>query len=122
MDREPVSVGEIVDAADQGNAARYIARERQKRELRRERDAIVLALAGDLGERGLAERFGVSQPVAGKLVADARERMSSPVVVGQPRPGAGAGADRGRWAEVDAHFAALGRGSQLRVRRRSAES
>ncbi len=110
------------------NAARYIARERQKKELRRERDALVVRLARDLGEQGLAESFGVARPVIGKLLADARERLAA----GGASPSAGeivarrlttasrGGApDRERWAEADAHYEALGSGPTITARRRA---
>jgi hypothetical protein len=48
---------------DLGSVARYFAGERQKRQLRSERDRVVLALAADLGVRPLAACMGVSEDV-----------------------------------------------------------
>jgi hypothetical protein len=101
------------------NAARYIARERQKRELRRERDVLVLGLARGLGEQGLAERLGVRAPVIGKLLSDAQARLdagASPPADGFVVRRLGGGHDR--WADADAHYEALGRGPALTDRRR----
>jgi len=110
----------VVDADGATSAARYFARERQKRELRRERDAIVVALARDLGERGLAAQLGVTEPVAGQLVAGARARLAGEAYA----PAGGEfrarrlGVDPDRWADADAHYQALGSGPALRDRRR----
>ena len=109
-----------LDSRDAGFAARYVGRERQKRDLRRERDVLLLALARDLGERAFAERMDLTEAAIEKLVKCARDRL-----------GAGASAeeqmisarhlrsDPERWADADAHFAALGRARQIRVRRGS---
>jgi hypothetical protein len=123
MDDDCASAGterkRITGAASSTNAARHIARERQKRELRRERDAIVLAIARDLGEQGLAERLGVAQPVVDKLLADARDRLGA----GVPAPQEAEMSvrrqtrDRERWAEADAHYEALGSGPAVSDRR-----
>jgi hypothetical protein len=112
VDRKPSSVGgdgEIA-LAGEGSVAGYLERERQKQELRRERDGIVLALAKDLGEQGMAERLGVSRGVVEKLLADARARRdregpadAEPEIVVRRL-----GVDRERWAEADAHYEALG--------------
>ena len=108
-----------LDAHGSVNAARFLERERQKQELRRERDAIVLALARDYGEGGLAESLGVSGTVAGKLVANARERLNDGAS-GEGEPEITVrrlGVDSQRWAEADAHYEALGSGPSLRDRR-----
>jgi len=124
MDREPSPVGgerdEVLDApVGSSGAARYFARERQKRELRRERDAIVARLAGELGERGLAEHLGLTEPVAGKLVAGARARLAgeASAPIGAQLRARRVGVDPERWADADAHYEALGRGPALRDRR-----
>jgi hypothetical protein len=122
MDRNPTSVsgGRRLEPGEEVsfNAARYVIRERQKKELRRERDAIVLSIARDLGERGLADRLGVSQPSAAKLLAGARERLdASPSPAEHEIAARRLGADRDRWAEADTHFEQLGRGPTVRVRR-----
>ncbi len=121
VDRKPSSVGgdgEIA-LAGEGSVAGYLERERQKQELRRERDGIVLALAKDLGEQGMAERLGVSRGVVEKLLADARARRdregpadAEPEIVVRRL-----GVDRERWAEADAHYEALGSAPELRDRR-----
>ncbi len=110
--------GEIA-LAGAGGAARYLARERQKQELRRERDGIVLALAKDLGEQGMAERLGVSRRVVEKLLADARARREreGPAGVVPEIVVRRLGVDRERWAEADAHYEALGNAAELRDRR-----
>jgi len=110
----------MIDGATSMNAARCIARERQKEELRRERDALLVRLARDVGERGLAESFGVARPVIGKLLADTRGRLDA----GGAPQGTGEivvrrlGADHDRWAEADAHYEALGSGPTITARRR----
>lgn len=101
-----------------GSVARYLARERQKAEIRRERDVVVLAVTKDLGERVLADRMGVAPVVISKVVADARDRVRG------SRPDArGAITARRlslachRWADADAHYEALASGPQLTARR-----
>ena len=100
---------------DAGSVARYIARERQKHDLRRERDVVVLALARDLGERELAERMDLTHAAIDRLVEGARDRLGagvsseeSMIVARRLR------ADPNRWADADAHFEALGSGPQIR--------
>jgi hypothetical protein len=115
-----VSGGRLIEPGGEVSfdAARYVIRERQKKELRRERDAIVLAVAKDLGEQGLAERLGVGQPAAAKLLAGARERLDATRSPAEHEIAARRlGGDRDRWAEADAHYEQLGRGPVLRVRR-----
>jgi hypothetical protein len=107
-----------LDSRDAGSAAQYIARERQKHDLRRERDVVLLALARDLGVRALAERMDVTQAAIERLVEGARDRLGagpSPeetVIVARWLR-----ADPDRWADADAHFEALGSGPQIRLRR-----
>ncbi len=64
-----------VETGTVGNAARYVARERQKDELRDERDRLVLDLGRDLGPQGLAQRLGVAPAAIDKLLQDARSRL-----------------------------------------------
>jgi homoserine dehydrogenase len=121
VDRKPSSAsgdGEVA-LVGAGGVASYLARERQKQELRRERDGIVLALAKDLGEQGMAERLGVSRRVVEKLLADARARReregpadAEPEIVVRRL-----GVDRERWAQADDHYEALGSAPELRDRR-----
>ncbi len=106
----------MIDGANSMNAVRCIARERQKKELRRERDALLVRLARDLGERGLAESFGVARPVIGKLLAYTRARLDA----SGAQHGTGEivvrriSADHDRcWAEADAHYEALGSGPTI---------
>lgn len=68
---------------DGGRAARYMAFEREKAELRRERDELVLRIAGDLGPRRLAASLGVTEQVCERMLAAARERQGE----GQFAPG-----------------------------------
>ncbi len=85
-------------------------RERQKRELRRERDRLVLDLAASLGADGLARSLGTTPATAETLVLRAQARVSA-----RPRriSAARLSADRERWAEADRHFEALGRSARL---------
>jgi len=102
--------GPDVETEAVGNAARYLARERQKRELRDERDRLVLDLARDLGEQGLAQRLGVAPAVTDKLLAGARNRLDVKVAssLGAGITAGRLGARGERWADADAHYAQLG--------------
>jgi hypothetical protein len=85
-------------------------RERQKRELRRERDRIVLDLAQSLGPEGLARSLGTTAATAELMVARARGRVSaSPRLISARR----AARDPDRWGEADRHYEALGRSVRL---------
>jgi hypothetical protein len=119
MDRDVTPVGPdgelMIDGGEQARAARYIALVREKEELRRERDHVMLQLATDLGPAELARRFGVEPPVITKLLAGARARLNGVAGEGD-RTGAEISARRvrrgePRWALADAHFEALGRAS-----------
>ena len=119
MDRDLASVGQdgelLLQAGEQARAARYIALEREKQELRRERDHLMLDLAADLGPGELARRFGVEPPVITRLLDGARRRLHSVPADGDPA-GAEINARRvragePRWIVADAHFEALGRAS-----------
>ncbi len=101
--------GDLMIGGASANVARHIARERQKVELRRERDRLVLELARDRG--GLAEQLGVSPAVSDKLLADARERLGAhPSATMQQIAARRLRTDPSRWAEVDAYYEALGHG------------
>lgn len=103
----------LLAEAGAARVARHIARERQKQELRRERDRLMLDLERDLGLTGVAERFGIGSPAMTKLLEGARERLNGArtegrsggleISAGRLRP------REGRWADADAHFEALGR-------------
>jgi hypothetical protein len=107
-----------LDSRDAGSVARYIGRERQKHDLRRERDSVLLALARDLGARALARRMDLTEAAIHKLVKGARDRLGAgasseePMIIARRLR-----ADPDRWADADAHFAALGSGPQIRLRR-----
>ena len=102
----------------QTSDAGHIALEREKHELRRERDHLLLDLAADLGPARLARRFGVEPPVIARLLDGARGRLN----------GAPAACDAGqaeisarrlrtaepRWGSADAHYESLGRASSRR--------
>jgi hypothetical protein len=114
MDQKAVSNDDggdlLIDADGAGRAASYAARERQKQELRDERDRLVLNLAGDLGEPSLAERMGVNAAVIDKLLAGARNRLDAKAASAL---GSGITARRGtpageRWVDADRHYATLG--------------
>jgi hypothetical protein len=58
-----------------GNAARHLAIAREKHELRRERDRLVVELADSIGPDRLAETFGLSRTGAARMLTGARERL-----------------------------------------------
>ncbi len=103
-DGEPVLLG-----GSEARVARHVACERQKQELRRERDRLVLDLARDLGSDGVAERLGVSRAAMAKLLEGASARLAAggprgvEISARRLRPG------EGRWVDADAHYEALGR-------------
>lgn len=101
-----------------GNAARHLARERQKRELRDERDRLVLDLARDLGPQGFAKQLGVAPPVIDKLLVDARSRLELKVAssLGSPITARRLTTRADRWADADAHYARLGCGARRSAR------
>lgn len=106
--------GELVlDDGEPARVARYIALEREKEELRRERDHVMLQLAGQLGPAELARRFGVEPPVITKLLDGARGRLNSVAADGDHVGGEISArrlrAGEPRWVVADAHFEALGR-------------
>jgi hypothetical protein len=119
MDRDLSSVGsdseQLLEGGEQVRVARYIALEREKQELRRERDHLVLDLAADLGHGELARRFGVEAVVIAKLLDGARgrlneapergDRVSTEISARRLRTG------EPRWVAADAHYEALGRAS-----------
>jgi len=96
-------------------ATRHIAVERQKDELRRERDHLMLDLARELGPIALAERFGVTSSAMSRLVDEARERLSVRATgrgSGEPEISARRlVTGEARWADADADYEALGRTS-----------
>ena len=123
---------------DGGRAARYMAIEREKAELRRERDELVLRIAGDLGPRRLAASLGVTEQVCERMLAAARERQGedqfapgvrrsaritvrrlresrAQELVGRTDRAAGLGSHEPgaprptRWADLDAYYERLGR-------------
>ena len=85
-------------------------RERQKRELRRERDRIVLDLAEGLGPEGLARSLGTTPATAETLVQRSRARISAAPRQISARRVTG---DPDRWGEADRHYEALGRSVRL---------
>jgi hypothetical protein len=112
--------GALRDGVAPSAAARYIARERQKEDLRRERDHLVVDLARDLGEQGLSESLGVTPRVVGDLLAGARARLeararsaSGPEITARRLRGG----RPDRWADADDLYEALGRRSARRGRR-----
>jgi hypothetical protein len=106
----------MVEGSEQARVARYIALEREKDELRRERDHLILDLAAKLGPAVMAQRFGVEPPVIAKLLEGARGRLNTApaeddhrraeIVARRVR------ATEPRWVVADAHFEALGRASR----------
>jgi hypothetical protein len=122
MDRDPSQVGAdrdlLVEGGGQTRVADHVALEREKQELRRERDHLMLDLAADLGPADLARRFGVEEPVIARLLEGARRRLhgsstehdDGPAEISARRLRTGAP----RWAAADAHYEALGRASRSR--------
>jgi hypothetical protein len=122
MDRDLSPVGAdrdlLIDGGEQTSVARQIAVEREKQELRRERDHLLLDLATDLGPAELARRFGVEPPVIARLLDGARgrlnsalgERASQRAEISARRLHTG----EPRWCAADAHYESLGRASGRR--------
>jgi hypothetical protein len=122
MDRDLSPVGAdrdlLVEGGEQTSVARQIAVEREKQELRRERDHVLLDLAADLGPAELARRFGVEPPVIARLLDGARGRLNSALGDRASRR-AEISARRlrtgePRWGAADAHYESLGRASGRR--------
>jgi hypothetical protein len=106
--------------ADTRRAARLLARERQKAEIRRERDEMLLAIERDLGPDALAQRLGADSEVTHALLDSARRRLAdaeSRSAVSEIRARRRRVPDGERWAEADRHFEALGRGAPGPLRR-----
>ena len=93
--------------------ARYFTREREKQELRRERDVVMLRIARDLGEGTLADGLHVTPAVVDKLVAAARARLDTSQITARRTS-----ANRERWADVDTYYEALGSRPRISPRRR----
>jgi hypothetical protein len=103
-----VRVGE----RDARTVARYFAREREKQEVRRERDVVMLGIARNLGEGALAERLDVRPAVVDRMLASARERLDVPTITIRR-----VSASRDRWADVDTYYEALGSRPRISPRR-----
>src|ERR1700694_4205976 len=98
--------GPVAGAASAANAAAYITTERQKQELRRERDQLLLQLAEQSGGACLTQVLGVSPAVSRKMVASARARLSGRASLPNAHE-ISARRLRGasdRWAAADAHY------------------
>jgi hypothetical protein len=107
----------LVGRRERRNVARYFAREREKQELRRERDAVMLRIAGDLGIAVLAQQLDVTPAVVDKLLADARERLGAGSSGSEPTITVRRlAADRDRWVDVDTYYEALGSRPAIRPR------
>jgi hypothetical protein len=121
MDRDLSSVGAdrdldlLIDDGVQTCVASHTALEREKQELRRERDHLLLDLAADLGPAQLARRFGVEPPVIARMLDGARGRLNSaPGERASQRAEISARRLRTgepRWGAADAHYESLGRAS-----------
>lgn len=110
--------GSLLESGDARTVARYLARERQKQALRSERDVLVLALAGRIGEQTLAERLDVTQDTAAKLLAGARDRLSSGSSSSEPMMAvARPVGDQDRRADLDTYYEALGARPRFALRR-----
>jgi hypothetical protein len=84
--------------------------EREKGELRSERDRVLLDLAESLGLDGLAQSLGTSSATAEKLLAGARGRIlaAPPAIAARRRS-----EEQDRWAEADRLYETLGRDARL---------
>ena len=107
MERRVPRNGGGVRVSDESRSGR---REREKRELRAERDRLVLELAQRLGPDGLARCFGTTAATADTLVERARGRLAGSA--SQISAGRIARASE-RWREADRHYEALGRSVRL---------
>jgi hypothetical protein len=103
----------LVEGAEPARVARYIALEREKDQLRRERDHLILDLEASLGPAVLAQRFGVEPSVIARLLAGARGRLNSAPGeddhLGAEIIARRVHATEPRWVVADAHFETLGR-------------
>ena len=90
--------------------SRHRLREREKRELRHERDRLLVELAQSLGSDGIARAFGTNAATADTLVQRARGRLVGPNNGISARRGQ---SDPERWSEADRHYEALGRSVRL---------
>jgi hypothetical protein len=90
--------------------SRHQLREREKRELRHERDRLLVELAQSLGSDGVARAFGTNAATADTLVQRARGRLvgSNGEISARRVP-----SDPERWSEADRHYEALGRSVRL---------
>jgi len=102
---------------ESARAARFLARERQKDEIRRERDQMLVAIAGDLGADGFARRLGTDPAVTHALLDNARRRLADAEArsaVSEIRASRRRVPDHDRWADADRQYEALGRGRPVR--------
>jgi hypothetical protein len=101
-------------SAANARAARHIARERQKAELRRERDRMLVSIGEQLGSDGLAQQLGASRSAAETMIARARERLAEagPNLTARRMP-----PDPDRWADADSRYEQLGREATPRAPR-----
>ena len=109
-----------VATGEGGTARRLIARERQKAEIRRERDEMLMAIARDIGPDGFAQRLGADAEVTHALLDSARRRLADAearTAVSQIRASRRTVPDSDRWADADRQYEALGRGERPRPRR-----
>jgi hypothetical protein len=114
-------VRELLSDGSGGRVARYTELERQKQELRRERDSLLIALARHGGEQGLARSLQIPPEAAAKLLADARARAGAvPDPEGSIRSRIAADDAERPWGEADAYYEALGAGPPAAFSRRAA--
>jgi hypothetical protein len=74
--RDDYRDGSLPDGtSERRSVARYFAREREKQDLRRERDALLLRIAGDLGVGAMARQMDVSPATLSTLLARAEARL-----------------------------------------------
>jgi hypothetical protein len=89
--------------------------DRQRDELRRERDRMMLDLAASLGPDEFAQHLGVSAASMARLLDEARGRIggsaAGPDGAGPEISVRRLGDGTDRWAAADAHYAKLGRAS-----------
>jgi tRNA A58 N-methylase Trm61 len=110
MDRQVPERGGDLKVSAERVASQHDLREREKRDLRHERDRLVVDLAHSLGTDGLAQCFGTTAESAEKLVDRTRARLAGATAEISARRIA---ADPDRWREADRHYETLGRSFRL---------
>jgi hypothetical protein len=110
MERGVPRTGGSAKLGNKSESSRHQLREREKRELRHERDRLLVELAQSLGSDGIARAFGTNAATADTLVQRARGRLVPPSNEISARR---MQSDPERWSEADRHYEELGRRVRL---------